>query len=335
MRVVVAGGGIGGLELIRNLKGFEVTLIERRERMVCQALLPEYVVGKVDDHDVSVSLEDFCDEHGVNWIKDRVLKVEDGRVFTEKGEVEYDYLVLAVGSRPYVFENTQSLFDLESAKECRKAVEGGDRVVVIGSGATGVEVALELREIGKDVTIVEYLNRVLPSFDERVSSFVYRILKREGVNVLTSCKVLSVEDVVKTSLGELDYDVAISCAGVIPNSLNLKRDRGGIVVDNFLRVDDRTFAIGDCASVKGATKTAYEAEMQARCVARNLVRIRRGDRLIEYRVRSSLDKPIAMITLGRGRAVMVYKGLFLPRPMKLIYLAKKAFLKGFMGRYRR
>ncbi|WP_456328494.1 FAD-dependent oxidoreductase, partial [Archaeoglobus sp.] len=119
MKVVVAGGGIGGLELIKNLKGLEVTLVEPKELMVCQALLPEYIVGKVDDEDVSIGISEFCDRHGVDWLKDRVLKVEDDRIITEKDEIEFDYLVVSVGAKPFVFENTHSLGDLEDAKRCR------------------------------------------------------------------------------------------------------------------------------------------------------------------------------------------------------------------------
>ncbi len=339
MKVVVAGGGIGGLELIKNLKGLEVTLVEPKELMVCQALLPEYIVGKVDDEDVSIGISEFCDRYGVDWLKDRVLKVEDDRIITEKDEIEFDYLVVSVGAKPFVFENTHSLGDLKDAKKCRKAVENAESVVVIGSGATGVECAFELREMGLEVTLVEYMDRILPTFNHRVSSYVKKLLEKENVKVVTSCKVVGVNEVVKTSRGNLECDVAISCAGIIPNAIDgLRCEKGGIVVDEYLRVRKNVFAIGDCALVrvngKIATKTAFEAEMQARNTAKNLMRIANDEGLVRYNVHSSVERPIAFITLARERAVLIYKGFFIPKPMKILYKVKKKVLEEFMRRYK-
>ncbi|ADB57179.1 NAD(P)/FAD-dependent oxidoreductase [Archaeoglobus profundus] len=339
MKVVVAGGGIGGLELINNLRGLDVTLVEPRERMVCQALLPEYIVGKVGDDEVSISIPEFCDRHGVNWVRDAVLKVEGNRVITERDEIEFDCLVISIGAKPFVFENTCSLGNLEDAKMCKKAVEDAESVVVIGSGATGVECAFELREMGLNVTLVEYLDRVLPTFNPRVSSYVKKLLEKEGVKVATSCKVIGVNEVVKTNKGDLDCDVAISCAGVIPNTIEgLRREKGGIVVDEYLRARENVFAIGDCALVKVngkiATKTAFEAEMQARYTAKNLMRIANNESLVKYKIHSSVDRPIAFITLARERAILIYKGIFIPKPMKILYKVKKRVLEEFMKRYK-
>ena len=335
MKVVVAGGGTGGLELIKNLKGLDVTLIEPKERMTCQALLPEYIAGKVEDEDVSLRISEFCDRHGINWVKDRVLKIDGNRVITERDEIDFDYLVVSIGAKPFVFENTYSLGDLEDAKKCRKAVENSESVVVIGSGATGVECAFELREMGCKVTLVEYMDRILPTFDPKVSSYVEKLLEKEGVKVFTSCKVIGVNEVVKTSRGNLECDVAVSCAGVIPNKIDGLRYERGIVVDEYLRARKNVFAIGDCAFVKVngkiATKTAFEAEMQARNTAKNLMRI---TKLVKYKVHSSVDRPIAFITLARDRAILIYKGIFIPKPMRILYKAKKKVLENFMKRYK-
>lgn len=338
MNVVVIGGGIGGLEFIKSYGG-EVTLIEPKDKMVCQALLPEFLVDKVDEDYLTVDISDFCDRHGVNWIKDRAVKVEEDRVITEKGDVEFDVLIVSIGAKPFVFDNTFNLGDLDSAKRCKKAVGKAESVVVIGSGATGVECAFELREMGLDVTIVEYFDRILPAFKPVVSSFVKKYMENEGIKVLTSCKVIGVNEVVKTNRGEIDCDLAISCAGVIPNTLDgLKYEKGGIVVDEYLRAKDNVFVIGDCAKVqiggKIATKTAYEAEMQARHTAKNVKRMEKGEKIAEYRISSSLDKPIASITLARNRAILVYKGIFIPRPMKVLYRIKKRVMENFMRRYK-
>jgi NADH dehydrogenase FAD-containing subunit len=339
MKITVIGGGIGGLEFIRCLKGLDVTLIEPRDRMVCQALLPEYIVDKVDEEEITVEISDFCNRHGVDWIRDKAVRVESDRVITEKDEVEFDYLVISTGARPFVFENTYSLGDLESAKVCKRALDKAEEVAIIGSGATGIECACELREKGYEIKLIEYLERILPSFTSKVSNYVRRLMEKEGIEIFTSCKVIGVNEAVKTNRGKIECDLAISCAGLKPNPLDgLKTDRGWIVVDEYLRVRKNVFAIGDCALVKVngkiATKTALEAEMQARITAKNIRRIRKGEKPLKYKVVSSIDKPIAFITLAKNRAVMVYKGIFIPRPMKILYRIKKRIVESFMKRYK-
>ncbi len=337
MDVVVIGGGIGGLEFIKEY-GRDVTLIEPKDKMVCQAFLPEYLVGKVEEDEITIEISEFCDKNGVNWVRDEAIEIRDGKVITSGDELDFDLAVISIGAKPFTFENTYNLGDLESAKACKRALECAERVVVIGSGATGVECAFELREMGFEVTLVEYLERVLPAFSFKVSNFVAKLMEREGIEVLTSCKVLGVNEFVETSKGDIECDTAISCAGVIPNSIGGLRYERGIVVDEFLRAKEKVFAIGDCAKVcvdnKVATKTAYEAEMQARNTAKNVERLKRGEKLLKYKVRSSLDRPISFITLARGRAILIYKGVFISRPMGILYRLKKRIMNEFMKRYR-
>lgn len=99
---MILGGGIGGLEILRRLKGLDVTLIEPRDKMICYAFLPEFMVDKVDEEDI-VDISDFCDRLGVDWIRCKALKVEDERVLTERGEFEFDYLVVSIGAKPFNF----------------------------------------------------------------------------------------------------------------------------------------------------------------------------------------------------------------------------------------
>jgi len=57
-------------------------------------------------------------------------------------------------------------------------------------------------------------------------------------------------------------------------------------------------------------------------------------KLVKYKVHSSVDRPIAFITLARDRAILIYKGIFIPKPMRILYKAKKKVLENFMKRYK-
>jgi NADH dehydrogenase len=338
VRVAVVGGGIAGLEFIRHANFAEITLIEPKDRMVCQALLPEYLSEKVLEEDISINIADFCDRFGVNLVRDYAIKVENDRIITKNGEVEFDFAVIATGAKPNVFENTYSVGDLESTEKTKKALENAEEVVVIGSGATGVEVACEVREFyGCNVRILEYFDRILPSFSCKVSNFVEKVVRGDGISITTSCKVLGVNESIATDKGKINADVVISCAGLKPNPIEgVKTQKGWIIVDEFLRAKNNVFAIGDCALVKIndkiATKTALEAERQALYTARNIKRLSKGEKPIPYKVKSSIDSPISFITLAKNRAVLVYNRLFIPKPMKLLYKIKKSIVKSFMKR---
>ncbi len=346
MNVAVIGGGMAGMEFVRHAYKLpvKITLIEPKPVMVCQALLPELLSGKVDEDSLCADIGEFCNKVGVEFVRDRAKCIENGLVITEKGkQVEYDLVVLAVGAETNYYgiegaERTCNVNTLEATLKTKKALNKAENVIVVGSGITGVEVALELAEMGFNVRLVECMDRILPTFSPKVSSFVYNIMKKEGIDVRTSSAVFKVEkDGVVTNRGKIFGDVVIWCAGLKPSNfvenLDVPKEKGWIKVDEFLKAGS-AFAIGDCAFVKIdgkiATKTALEAEMQAKHVAENIKRILKGERLARYRIRSSIDKPIAMIMLAKNRAILVYKGITVFRPMKLIYKIKKVAIERFL-----
>lgn len=139
-------------------------------------------------------------------------------------------------------------------------------MVVVGSGAIGVEFAYFYNAIGTKVTVVEFLDNVVPVEDEDVSKQLLRSLKKSGIEVMTSSNVESVDTSgegcrvkVKTPGGEvtLDCDIVLSAVGVSTNIENIgleevgvKTDKGRVLVDDFYKTNvDGVYAIGDI--VKG------------------------------------------------------------------------------------
>jgi dihydrolipoamide dehydrogenase len=136
------------------------------------------------------------------------------------------------------------------------------KLVVVGSGAIGVEFAYFYNAIGTEVTIVEYLPRIVPVEDEEVSKQLEKSFKKSGIKVMTNSSVESVDTTgkgcvvkVKTSKGEesISCDVVLSAVGIASNIENIGLEEVGIVVDkNRILVDDYYqtnipgyFAIGD------------------------------------------------------------------------------------------
>ena len=140
------------------------------------------------------------------------------------------------------------------------------KMVVVGSGAIGVEFAYFYNSIGTEVTIVEYMPNIVPVEDEDVSKQLARTFKKNGIKIMTSSEVTKVDTkgrgckvTVKTKKGEevLDCDVVLSAVGVATNLENIgleevgvKTDRGRVIVDDYYKTNvDGVYAIGDI--VKG------------------------------------------------------------------------------------
>jgi dihydrolipoamide dehydrogenase len=144
------------------------------------------------------------------------------------------------------------------------------KLLVIGSGAIGVEFASFYSDMGAEVTIVEMLDRILPVEDEDISAFVHKALTKQGMKIHVSSGVEKLEtgpEGVKATIkgqGEQSFSHAIVAIGIVPNTegigleaLGVKTDRGHIVVDGHGRTNvEGVYAIGD---VTGPPWLAHKA----------------------------------------------------------------------------
>jgi dihydrolipoamide dehydrogenase len=136
-------------------------------------------------------------------------------------------------------------------------------MVVVGSGAIGVEFAYFYQSIGTQVTIIEYQDRIVPVEDAEVSKQLERSFKKIGIDIRTQSEVLRVDTsgkenivTVKSAKGEetIACDVVLSAAGVVSNlenigleAVGIATDKGKILVDEFYRTNiPGYYAIGDC-----------------------------------------------------------------------------------------
>lgn len=154
-------------------------------------------------------------------------------------------------------------------------------MVVVGSGAIGVEFAYFYNTIGTKVTIVEFMDRIVPVEDEEVSKQLEKSLKKSGINILTQSEVVSVDtsgDIskvnIKTAKGMevIEAEVVLSAVGIMPNIENLgleevgvKVEKGRVVVDDFYKTNiDGVYAIGDI--VKGQALAHVASAEAITCV---------------------------------------------------------------------
>ena len=146
-------------------------------------------------------------------------------------------------------------------------------LLVVGSGAIGIEFASFYRNMGAEVTVVEMLDRILPAEDEEISAFARKSFEKQGIKILTSAKTAKVQkngDSVTATIEaggmaqDLTVDRVISAVGIVGNVENLglegtgvKVERGHIAIDEYCRTGEAgIYAIGD---VTGAPWLAHKA----------------------------------------------------------------------------
>jgi NADH dehydrogenase len=314
--IVVVGGGAGGLELVsklgRKLGPTQVTLVDCRLTHIWKPSLHEVAAGTLDIHQEGLSYQMLAHDNGFSFLYGAMTAVDAaaktltvGAVLDDKGavliparQIPYDALVIAVGSTANYFgvpgaaEHTISLNATEDAEQFRLRMlklltlaelkkptdpDAGVNVVIVGGGATGVELAAELREASgvhadygfrrldprRDVriTLLEGAPCILAPLPERVSKSAARLLADRAVGMVTSCRVTRIEPdrVVDATGKEYPADLCVWAAGIRAPSflaeLGLPTNKSGqIEVDDHLRVpgQEAIFALGDCAACPGA-----------------------------------------------------------------------------------
>ncbi len=179
--------------------------------------------------------------------------------------VEGKHIIVATGARSKELPNLkQDGKKVIGYREAMVLPEKPKSIIIVGSGAIGVEFAYFYFSMGAKVTIVEFLPRIVPVEDEDISKELEKIYKKNGIDILTNSEVTSVDTSgagvkakVKTQTGEivLEADVLLSAVGVTANienigleSLGVKTDKGKISVDKYYNTNvPGIYSIGDCA----------------------------------------------------------------------------------------
>jgi dihydrolipoamide dehydrogenase len=177
------------------------------------------------------------------------------------------HIILATGGRSRELPNIkQDYTKVIGYRQAMVLPKKPKSMIVVGSGAIGIEFAYFYNSIGTAVTVVEYLDNIVPLEDEEVSKTLGRILKKAGINILTSSTVESVDSSgdlckvsVKTATGTtvLEAEIVLSAVGISTNiegigleEAGVKTDKGKVLVDDFYKTNiEGVYAIGDI--VKG------------------------------------------------------------------------------------
>lgn len=277
--ILVVGGGPAGMIVATTAKGYypdkRVVVVRRNKEALVPCAIP-YVFGEtLGSSEKDLVPPGKITQSGAELMFDEIVAV-DSEAKSATGSsgtiYQYDKLILATGSEPNIPRSIQGVESCgvytvpknrEKIDELKKAVEEKNKVVIVGTGFIGIEVAIELAESGKDVTIIGEQGRVLQNaLDEPFSLEAQEIIISKGITLKLNARLKEIlcnvdrTTGVLTECGEqIDTDFVILGIGYHPHTDLAKEmglrigKKGAIWVDEYMRTElEDVFAVGDCAS---------------------------------------------------------------------------------------
>ena len=363
-RVVIVGGGFGGLKLAQKLKNsnYQVVLVDKNNYHQFPPLIYQVASSGIEPSSIAFPFRRLFQRRKDFYFRlAQVLSImpEEKIIQTSIGKLSYDYLVLAAGTTTNFFGNKEIeeesipmktlsesmglrnaiLDNIERALTCATEKERQEllNVVIVGGGATGVEIAGALSEmknfvLPKDypdlpnslmnIYLIESQSRLLAAMSEKSSARVLKYLRSMGVNVLLNQRVTDYKDntVFINDGSTIATRTFIWVTGVAAQKVDKMPiesiGRGGrILVNEYNQVQGMqdVYSIGDqClmpnadpAWQNGHPQLAQVAIQQGKLLASNLIRLDKGKELKPFRYKNLGT----MATVGRNKAVAEFAGI--------------------------
>jgi 3-phenylpropionate/trans-cinnamate dioxygenase ferredoxin reductase subunit len=360
--VVIAGAGHAAGQLVASLRQnkFEgrIVLVGDEAHLPYQRppLSKKYLAGALDTERLYVKPASFYEEAGVELCLETsvtAINRDEKSLRTADGdEIRYDKLVLALGSRVRrlhvegaKLRNVHYLRSIADVDGIRDNFDSGRRLVIIGAGYIGLEVAAVAQQFGLDVTVIEMADRVMSRVVSPEISDFYQIEHTNhgvkfrlstGVSALTGKKRVKS---VTTSEGEdIPADLVVVGVGVLPNT-ELATDAGldvdnGIVVDDHCRTSDPdVFAVGDCTSHPNTIydrslrlESVHNAVEQAKTAAANICGQDVSYSQVPWFWSDQYDLKLQIAGLSEGYDNVVIRGNPAERSFSCLYLKENCLI---------
>lgn len=298
-KIIVIGAGAGACGFVKSYRALNTTddieIFSKEDfPFYNRVLLPDYIIGTLPWHNL-IKMSD-SEEEDYRIKLHRGLSIEKinkaaKTVTDSNGQTHhYDVLLLATGSRAFVLKDLPKLngiFTMRSRTDAdnfkKHVAQTNGKVVIVGGGLLGIELATSLAETGSKVAIIQRISRLMGrQLDTLGSQLLHEELISKGIEIFYNDEIdrvigeKSIKGVRLKSGLMIDCESFVTAIGTVPNielikesGINCKR---GVVVDEYLRTSEEDiFAIGEIAEFKGQMYgITAAAEQQAEIVARFL-----------------------------------------------------------------
>jgi len=322
MKVIIVGGGFCGALVAKKLeknKDIELTLLDKKQYFEYRPGLPKLIRKKNYLKNIQIKYKKFLKNTKI--ICEKVESITPKKIKTNKNEYNYDILVLCCGIKyPIFLKNTKNVFTVTESTQCLKAIEKiekSKKILIVGGGLIGVEVAGELvtQKQDKAITIVHSKNRLIERNPRYASKISQKFLEKKDVKIIFNEKIIENNEnsFVTDKNRKINADTAIWSAGTKCDSSFMKNfnkniftEKGCLKVDNYLRLKEyhNIFVGGDITNIN-EEKTAQNSERNAKIIAKNIKKIIEKRRLVKY---NKFKGPL-FISLGSKKGIFVFRNI--------------------------
>ena len=251
-------------------------LVIRKDQKVLVPCGIPYIFGSLDNSEMNIIPDAILSDNDIQLKIDEAISIDQEHKICKTADgtdITFEKLILATGSSPVNPKwlkggHLQNVFTIPKDKtvidDITAKLKDCNKVVVIGGGFIGVEMADEINKRSKNVTIVEILPHILSiPFDDELAIKAEEILKFRGINIKTGDGVKEilgtekVKGVLLNNGSKLEADAVILAMGYTPNIILAEKsglktcDSGFICVDEYMRTSNPDIlAVGDCAEKK-------------------------------------------------------------------------------------
>ena len=360
--IVVIGSGQAAVQAVMSLKRNEFTgsikIIGEEGHLPYQRppLSKDFLLEEYKPERVSLKKKEFYEENGIDLILGKRAETIDTSLkeiaLSDENKINYDQLIIATGSRVRKLKVPGSektgiyyLRDLNDANALKKQIKKSKKMVVVGAGYIGLEVASVAASLGIEVTVIEMANRVMNrTVDPVISSYYQKLHESHGVKIHLDNGLKefqgkeSVNAVLCSDGLKLDADVVVVGAGVLPNQ-EIAMDAGlkcenGITVNEYGETSDQdVYACGDCTNHPNKTlntrlrlESVHNAMEQSKTVASTIMGNRDPYDQIPWFWSDQYDHKLQLVGISGEHDEIVMRGLESEQKFLLFYLKNSVLI---------
>jgi len=259
VKIVIVGLGAAGfgaaLAAKKQDRNAEITIIDEKDfDLMHQCGLPFALEGKIKDL-ANLKHSIHADKMGIKLINNSKINRVDTKeraVYYNDKKISYDALIIAAGSKPFIplIKTENEIFtvhNIEDTKRLEKNIKKGEKAIIIGAGAVGLETAVALNKKGMKVEVIDLLPSTFPkSIDKDISEILEEKLKQKGIKLELGKKIEEIKE----------KAIIVMATGVKPNidfleGSGIKTSKAGIEVNEKMETSVKgVYAVGDCCAVK-------------------------------------------------------------------------------------
>lgn len=311
-KIVIIGGGFSG-NFLSNIFKNNCLLIDKKDYFEFTPSILKTFIDPNYIKDISYKYKDKLDS---NFINDIVINIDEKYIYTISRKINFDYLVVCPGCSTKTIPITNTdipIYFTKNYSKCYTDLENSNKIIIIGAGIVGVELASEIYEKFPNKNII-LIGNIIPKININAINYIKKHLK--NITIIENEKILRIDNNIfyTNKNNKLTADIAFLCTGIIPNTEILEKNMSNylnndkyIKVNKYLQLTRNIFACGDVIENDIDDKLSQNAIEQAKIISKNIYNLENNISLMEYKIST---KPI-LISLGSYNAIFLYKNWIL------------------------